>query len=209
MSSRPKIPAAMKRAIKEEAGYRCAVPTCRDKGPFDFEHIDPWSEVKKHEFQNIVLLCVGCHARVTRGEISKSAIKVYKRNLAIISGRYSLFEMRYIERLFNMKPSFNGEAIVVQAADVKLPLPYVLSDAELIHMDGLIKDQYVSVTDFPTIKGRDFLVDAIDSIPNQDESASAMPEMIKSMIGAKQYLVTPTVAGLQFVSDFFSGNSIE
>lgn len=130
MGDRPAIPVAMQRAIKEEAGYRCAVPTCRDKGPFDFEHIEEWSKVKKHEEHNIILLCVGCHARVTRGEIHKEAVRAYKRNLALISARYSLYEMRVMEifwvQLKNDKNIFQS-----------------IQTYEQIHIMGLMKDKII------------------------------------------------------------------
>lgn len=135
MASRPKIPIAMQRAIKGEAGYRCAIPTCRDKGPFDFEHIDEWSKVEKHEEHNIILLCVGCHARVTRGEISKEAIRAYKRNLAVISGRYSLYEKRLLEML----------------ADCEQRLELKIEKSSILHVLGVINDGYFKLTELPQI----------------------------------------------------------
>jgi len=145
MANRPKIPAAIQRAIKEEAGYRCAVPTCRDKGPFDFEHIDPWASAKKHEEHNIVLLCVSCHARVTRGEINKRAIKNYKRNLAIISGRYSLYEMRLLE-LYYIHTSLNEEEEVLFNTEAVI----FIKESEKLHFTGLLKDDYIELSRMKT-----------------------------------------------------------
>lgn len=124
------IPEKIKRALKEEAGYRCAVPTCRDKGPFDFEHIDDWAKVKEHKFHNMILLCVGCHARVTRKEIHKDAIRAYKRNLAIISGRYSILEVRLLEWFWENRPLSRETKANVSTTDK-------------LHLKGLIDDNFI------------------------------------------------------------------
>jgi hypothetical protein len=46
-----------------EAGHRCAIPTCRAAEPLEYEHIDDWAKVKKHEFANMIVLCRNCHGR--------------------------------------------------------------------------------------------------------------------------------------------------
>lgn len=133
--SRPQVPSDLKRRLKEEAGYRCAVPNCRDTGPFDFEHIENWSKVEEHRFDNMVLLCVKCHARTWRkegGTISKSSVRNYKRNLAIISGRYSLYEMRLIEVLWSQGNPSIHEAIQIPMTD-------------RLHFKGLEDDRLINI----------------------------------------------------------------
>ena len=124
--------AKLKRQLFEEAGYRCAVPTCRGTSALQMEHIQPWSEVKEHDFENMIILCATCHARVTSKEISKDAIRAYKRNLAIISGRYSLYEMRLLELFFGQ----------VQAG-MKALSP--ISEVDLLHVSGLGRDGLIKV----------------------------------------------------------------
>ena len=125
---RPAVPISLKRKLLEEAGYRCAIPTCRTPSPLDMEHIEPWSKVKSHEFENMIILCPNCHARVTRGEISKEAIKTYKRNLAIISGRYSLYEIRLLELAYQ------------QGAASRPGWGYPLQETDLLHVKGVLDD---------------------------------------------------------------------
>jgi 5-methylcytosine-specific restriction endonuclease McrA len=46
-----------------EAGYRCAI--CKETSGLEIDHIVEWAEVRKHEFNNIIVLCAVCHARKT------------------------------------------------------------------------------------------------------------------------------------------------
>lgn len=43
--------------------------------PTQIEHIDPYSSVKSHEFENLVLLCANCHQEVTSGRTSKRQVR--------------------------------------------------------------------------------------------------------------------------------------
>src|SRR5487761_1639893 len=58
---RPAIPADLKRRVLMEAGHRCAIPTCRTV-PVELAHIEPYSEVRGHAFENLITLCPTCHA---------------------------------------------------------------------------------------------------------------------------------------------------
>jgi hypothetical protein len=60
-------------------------------------HIKPWSKVKKHEFDNLILLCAICHDRFDRGEIDKTSMRAYKANLGLLKGRYGDLEIRVLE----------------------------------------------------------------------------------------------------------------
>lgn len=93
---RPAVPAAMKRALYEESGYRCAVPTCKGTSGLEMAHIRPWSEVRAHSFENMIVLCAVDHTRYDRGEIPRKSIEVYKENLALLNGRYSDAERRML-----------------------------------------------------------------------------------------------------------------
>jgi len=185
MASRPAIPASIKREVEQEAGYRCAIPTCRDKGPFDFEHIDEWSKVKKHEFHNIILLCVSCHARVTRkntsaAPISKEALRKYKRNLAIISGRYSLFEMRILETLYHT----GAKSPVESHCSTTVKQWILVAFSDQFHLKGLIDDGVVNFT------GNNWGKEPIDpDFPNRA-------------------FINLTAYGVEFVNEYFSGKEI-
>ena len=109
------------------------MPTCRAPTPLDFEHIRDWSIVKEHKFDNMVVLCTSCHARVTRNEIHKDAIRGYKRNLSIISDRYSLYEFRLIEVFYQEGVSKNRTFVAP------------ISEHDLLHVKGLLDDGLIGV----------------------------------------------------------------
>jgi len=55
------IPDPIKRAVRQKCGFGCVI--CGD--PFiEYHHIVPWATVKKHEIDNLVLLCYKHHRQV-------------------------------------------------------------------------------------------------------------------------------------------------
>ena len=61
------IPAEVKREVRKKCGFGCAV--CRL--PFyEYAHVIPYSECKKHEIDNIVLLCSNHHAPESVGLVN-------------------------------------------------------------------------------------------------------------------------------------------
>ncbi len=98
MATRPHIPKDLERAVKTEAGHRCAIPTCKQY-PVEIHHITQYSEVKKHEFTNLIALCPTCHARCTNNEIDRKSVEIYKTNLGIIGSRYTQLEITLLESL--------------------------------------------------------------------------------------------------------------
>ena len=198
------VPEAIKRGLKEEAGYRCAVPTCRDKGPFDYEHIRPWAEVQEHSFDNMVLLCVGCHARVTRNEISKDAIRTYKRNLAVLNGRYSLFEVRFLAHHYHagLKMSDDGSFMTMTMGE--RPTPTMFTDVDLLHVEGLIKDEFVYLEPMPLKMFSHSIVDKLGSNVPENEA-----RMIASTFGLPQWRIRASPKAINFMDDFFSGRELK
>lgn len=94
------VPASIKRELMEEAGYRCAVPTCRGTLALELAHIEPWAETHDNAFDNLLVLCAVCHQMYDREKrIPMTAIRSYKQNLAVLNGRYNDFERRLLEAL--------------------------------------------------------------------------------------------------------------
>jgi hypothetical protein len=93
---RPRIPAELEREVKMEAGYRCAIPTCRQH-PTEIAHIVPWAQKQAHEFSSLILLCVNCHRRYDRDEIDRTAMRAFKANLGLLNARYGEVERRLLE----------------------------------------------------------------------------------------------------------------
>lgn len=68
------IPDPKKREVRQRCGFGCVV--C-GVAIYQYEHVEPlFAEAKMHDPNCIVLLCGGCHDRVTRGILSKETIKL-------------------------------------------------------------------------------------------------------------------------------------
>ncbi|MGY4227611.1 hypothetical protein ACVMIH_004972 [Bradyrhizobium sp. USDA 4503] len=66
------IPAEVKRAVRQRDGFGCVV--C-GKAIYDYEHFDPeFADATKHDPEGIILLCISCHAKKTRGYLSNETI---------------------------------------------------------------------------------------------------------------------------------------
>jgi hypothetical protein len=128
---RPAIPRPQARAVLVEAGHRCAIPTCRATTT-EIAHIAPWSEVREHTFENLIVLCPNCHSRYDRGEIDRLAMTMYKRNLGLLGSRYSEAERRLLD-MFAQRPG-------VRAAQFSNPrdfeFMYLLKDGVIIKVEG-------------------------------------------------------------------------
>jgi len=95
--SRDAVPAEVVRAVLVEAGHRCAIPTCRSTTT-EIAHIVPWAESHDHSFENLIALCPTCHTRYDqKKEIDRKSIRMYKRNLGLLNGRYGDLERRVFD----------------------------------------------------------------------------------------------------------------
>ncbi len=120
----------MDRAVRVEAGHRCAIPTCRATSGLQIHHIEEWAKVREHSFENLILLCANCHARITAGEIDRRSVTAYKRNLSILASRYGDLERRVIDRFVNHP---DQTEVVVDTSHTIL-LDYLISDGLLIYL---------------------------------------------------------------------------
>lgn len=93
--SRPDISAELRRRVLLEAGHRCAIPTCRHM-EVDLHHIIPWSEVREHEYENLIALCPNCHRSAHRGDIDRKSLRAYKANLRLAHDKFSRLELDYL-----------------------------------------------------------------------------------------------------------------
>lgn len=97
---RPAIPRPLQRRLKEEAGYRCAIPTCGQTVGLVFAHIEPWAKVQEHTFDNLIVLCSTCHTRFDIvKDIPKISILHFKRNLSLLTHRYTQVENQFLAML--------------------------------------------------------------------------------------------------------------
>ncbi len=83
--ARTAIPLDVKMQVLTEAGYRCAVPTCRNILAIDLYHIVEVKDGGPNEASNLLALCPMCHALYTRGTISREAINTWKLMLVTLN----------------------------------------------------------------------------------------------------------------------------
>jgi hypothetical protein len=77
-TSRPTIPADLRRAVLIEAGHACAVTNCGDHSYLEIHHIDENRE--NNILENLILLCRKHHAMAHAGVIDRKSLKLYKDN---------------------------------------------------------------------------------------------------------------------------------
>lgn len=115
--------------VLTEAGYRCAVPTCRGILALDMHHIWEVSAGGGDDPSNLIALCPTCHALYHRGTISSDSIYAYKAMLTSI-GR--AFDVEAIDQLLFLS---------------MLPVDYlVLSGDGVLHFARLIAAGLAYVT---------------------------------------------------------------
>jgi hypothetical protein len=98
-----------------EAGYRCAVPTCRTILILDVHHIVEVSEGGGNETSNLIALCPTCHALYTRGKIPREAIRVYKGILADLNNAFdqvSVDLLLYLHRIPTDNIQYSGDGVL-------------------------------------------------------------------------------------------------
>lgn len=70
--TRPTIKKSVKKSVRQKCGYGCVI--CGSP-IVEYEHIEEWNVVKKHEESNLTLLCPSHHAEVTKKIIDKDFIR--------------------------------------------------------------------------------------------------------------------------------------
>ena len=67
-----RIPDEIARMVRQRDGYGCVV--C-GSAFYDYDHFDPeFAEARSHEVSGIILLCLQCHGRKTRKQLSRETI---------------------------------------------------------------------------------------------------------------------------------------
>lgn len=95
--------------VLTEAGYRCAVPTCRGILALDMHHIWEVSAGGGDDPANLIALCPTCHALYHRGTISADSVYAFKAMLVAIS---RAFDLDAVDRLLFLCPLSKDVLIV-------------------------------------------------------------------------------------------------
>ena len=101
-SERDAIPLDIKVAVLTEAGYRCAVPTCRGILALDIHHIVQVSDDGGDTVENLLPLCPTCHALYHRGTIRRESIYAWKAVLVSLTRAFDIMTLDQL--LFLNKP---------------------------------------------------------------------------------------------------------
>jgi hypothetical protein len=102
--------------VLTEAGYRCAVPTCRSILALDMHHIEEVSEEGSNDLGNLIALCPTCHALYTRGTICRDSIRIWKGMLVALGqafDRESIDSLLFLGSLGDREsPIISGDAVM-------------------------------------------------------------------------------------------------
>lgn len=125
---RKNLPVTTIRILLTEAGYRCAVPTCRNILALDMHHMWEVSAGGGNDPSNLIALCPTCHSLYHRGTILVDAIYAYKAMLVAIS---RAFDLEAIDRLLFLDGCSHDFLVV--------------SGDGVLHFDRLIAAGFASV----------------------------------------------------------------
>jgi len=157
--SRPSIPIKLKRKLLVEAGHRCSIPTCR-AFTTEIAHIEPWSKVKEHKYENMIVLCPNCHTRFDKGEIDKKSILMYKDNLRFVIEKYSKYEIDILFELSKLPENKGLPYLTIYYLLIKSILEedfvQIVQSQGGVFMSGVKMDTDTLII---TQKGRDFIKD--------------------------------------------------
>lgn len=166
---RSAIPAQLRRDVLVESGHRCAIPTCRAPQT-ELAHIDPWSKVREHTFDNLIALCPNCHGRYDDGQIDRQAMLQYKANLSVLANRYGDLEQRILFA-FAAEP---GRDTIPLPGGLDIMVLYLLNDGLLVKTDQtsgvIIAGVPSSVCYQLTPKGREFVTTWLKAQPLPGQS---------------------------------------
>lgn len=81
MQRRTPIPKKIEKTVFQRFSSRCPFCDENDIATLQIHHIEPYSEVKKHDLENLILVCSNCHNRIHSGDIPLAAIKRKMENV--------------------------------------------------------------------------------------------------------------------------------
>ena len=115
MSKSIKVPHDVVVAVLTEAGYRCAVPTCRTILAIDLHNIVEVSEDGSNEIGNLLALCPTCHALLHRGVIERGSIYAWKSVLVSLSHAFDVAttdQLLFLSRAESVNLKVSGDGVL-------------------------------------------------------------------------------------------------
>lgn len=193
MENRPSIPTDLKRRILIESGHRCAIPTCRFPTT-EIAHIEPWSKVREHKYENLIALCPNCHTRFDNGDIDRKSLRIYKRILQRLTDKFDRFELNILNELREPK--------LVLIAPSMVFLIKNLLDEKLVGLSG---PQGIKIEGMPNYTCLE---------KSLDPSLYQLNEVLTMVVGEKKIEFSPTVnfivyltkKGRNFIDEWIKAN---
>ena len=114
-TERENLPVSLATAVLTEAGYRCAVPTCRTILALDLHHMHEVSEGGGDDLSNLIALCPTCHALYHRGTIKRESIQAWKGMLVALSAAFdheAIDNLLFLERVPQGRLLLSADALL-------------------------------------------------------------------------------------------------
>ena len=125
-AKRTPIPEDIRRAVLIEAGYRCAVPTCRALLVLDLHHLVPVRDGGENAAGNLLALCPTCHAMHERGKIDPEAVRAWKAMLVSLNAAFDRAAIDSLLLLRDLK-KHGHETLAVSGDGVGRYAPLIFS----------------------------------------------------------------------------------
>lgn len=112
---RKRLSLQVRTAVLTEAGYRCAVPTCRQILALDLHHIYEVNEGGGNDVENLIALCPTDHALYHRGTIERDSIYAYKAMLVALNGAFdheAIDLLIFLLRMPNKNMIFSSDGVL-------------------------------------------------------------------------------------------------
>jgi hypothetical protein len=109
------LPLSVQREVLIEAGYRCAVPTCRNILALDLHHIIEVREGGPSEPWNLIALCANCHALYTRGHITREGVNSWKTMLVALNHAFdqvSISNLLFLKVIEDRTLEVSGDGVL-------------------------------------------------------------------------------------------------
>lgn len=113
--NRTAISQKLRREVLTEAGFRCAVPTCRQILALDLHHIIPVENNGPNTLFNLIALCPTCHALHTRGTIPQESIWSWKTILVSLNAafdRQTIDDLLFLSKVPDNSLGISGDGVL-------------------------------------------------------------------------------------------------
>jgi hypothetical protein len=84
-TKRKALPVEIRQIVLHEAGYKCAIPTCRHVLTLDIHHLVYVSDGGPDTPENLLPLCPNCHALHHAGHIPPASLRAWKMLLLTLN----------------------------------------------------------------------------------------------------------------------------